>query len=91
MIDDIESTIYANIFAVGDRFGDNGNQVVLEGYKQIDLGLNVFLSENLELQLNLQNLTDEDGLTEGDPRNPSSPNGRYILPRNATFSVSYRF
>ena len=31
------------------------------------------------------------GLTEGDPRNPSSPNGRYILPRNATFSVSYRF
>lgn len=91
MLGDVESTVYATIFAVDDRFGDNGNTVVLEGYEQIDLGWNVFLSEDLELQLNVQNLTDEEGLTEGDPRNPSSPNGRYILPRNATFSVSYRF
>ncbi|MEC7692537.1 MAG: TonB-dependent receptor [Pseudomonadota bacterium] len=91
MLGDVESTVYATIFAVDDRFGDNGNTVVLEGYEQIDLGWNVFMSEDLELQLNVQNLTDEEGLTEGDPRNPSSPNGRYILPRNATFSVSYRF
>ena len=91
MLGDAESTLYATIFAVDDRYGDNGNTVVLEGYTQVDLGLNVFLSEHLELQMNLQNLTDEDGLTEGDPRNPSSPNGRYILPRNATVSVSYRF
>lgn len=87
----VESTLYATIIAVDDRFGDNGNTVVLEGYEQIDVGLNMYLTEELQLQLNLQNLTDEDALTEGDPRNPSSPNGRFILPRNATVSLSYQF
>lgn len=90
-VSNIESTLYATIIAVDDRFGDNGNTVVLEGYEQIDVGLNMYLTEELQLQLNLQNLTDEDALTEGDPRNPSSPNGRFILPRNATFSLSYQF
>lgn len=87
----VESTLYATIIAVDDRFGDNGNTVVLEGYEQVDVGLNMYLTEELQLQLNLQNLTDEDALTEGDPRNPSSPNGRFILPRNATVSLSYQF
>lgn len=90
-VGDMESTVYATVFAVDDRFGDNGNTVVLEGYEQVDVGLNMFLTEDLELQINLQNLTDEDGLTEGDPRNPTSPNGRFILPRNATVSLGYRF
>jgi len=88
---DMESTVYATIFAVDDRFGDNGNNVVLEGYEQVDLGLDMLLTDRLQLQINLQNVTDEEGLTEGDPRNPSSPNGRFIMPRNATVSLSYSF
>ena len=87
----IESTLYATIFLVDDRFGDNANDVTLDGYEQLDLGLNMFLTDELQLQVNLQNLTDEDGLTEGDPRNSDSANGRFILPRNATVSLSYRF
>ena len=33
----------------------------------------------------------EQGLTEGDPRNPEAPNGRFILPRSVKFSVGYSF
>ncbi|TDF42276.1 TonB-dependent receptor [Alteromonadaceae bacterium M269] len=87
----LESTIYATIFAVDDRFGDNENTVVLDGYEQVDIGFNTYLSEQLQLQVSLQNITDEDGLTEGDPRNTSSPNGRFILPFNAQVSLSYTF
>jgi outer membrane receptor protein involved in Fe transport len=88
---DMEATAYAVLHAVDDRFGDNLNTNSLEGYEQIDFGLNVFVTPELEVQFNIQNLTDENGLTEGDPRNPAAPNGRFILPRNATVSVSYAF
>jgi hypothetical protein len=41
--------------------------------------------------VSVDNLTDKDGVTEGDPRDPSAPNGRYILPRSIKFSVGYNF
>jgi outer membrane receptor protein involved in Fe transport len=87
----LASTVYANIFAVDDRFSDNENTVVLDGYEQVDIGLNTYLSDQLQLQISLQNITDEDGLTEGDPRNVNAPNGRFILPFNAQVSLSYTF
>lgn len=87
----MESTAYATIFVVDDRFGDLENNVVLDGYEQVDLGLNLWLTPELELQFNVQNLTDEDALTEGDPRVASAANGRFILPRNATISIAYNF
>jgi hypothetical protein len=38
------------------------------------------------------NITDEQGLTEGDPRSIDiNANGRYILPRSVRFSVGYEF
>ena len=37
------------------------------------------------------NVTDEEGLTEGDPRNPASPNGRFIMPRSVELSLGYEF
>ena len=37
------------------------------------------------------NVTDEQGLTEGDPRNPDAPNGRFIMPQSFRFSVGYEF
>jgi len=45
------------------------------------------------MQLAVNNLTDEEGLTEGDPRGNSGllDNGRYILPRSIDFNVSYQF
>ena len=82
-------TFYGTLSAVDDRWGDNANTVVLEGYEKVDLGVIYEPTENVKLQLAVDNLTDELGITEGDPRNPTSPNGRYILPRSVKFSVSY--
>lgn len=91
LADGMAATLYGSFTVVDDRFSDNGNAVVLPGYEKLDLGLIFHPSEKLSLQLVLDNVTDEDGLTEGDPRNPSAPNGRYILPRNTKFSISYTF
>ena len=87
----IYATAYATLTAVDDRFGNNENTVVLDGYEKIDIGLNIEPIENLTVQLSVDNLTDELALTEGDPRNPEAPNGRYILPRSVQLSVSYSF
>jgi hypothetical protein len=85
------ATAYGTISIVDDRFADPGNTVVLDGYESLDIGLTVANDSGLNMNLAIQNLTDEDALTEGDPRNPTAPNGRYILPRTVTFSVGYSF
>ncbi|NMH60885.1 TonB-dependent receptor [Alteromonas ponticola] len=88
-VGDMFATIFGTISAVDDRFGDNENTVVLEGYEKFDVGLMLEPNDSLKLQLVVDNITDEQGITEGDPRNPDAPNGRYILPRSVKFSVSY--
>lgn len=85
------ASVYGTIAAVSDRYSDNENTVTLAGYTKIDAGLQLELTEQLKTQLSVDNLTDKQGLTEGDPRNPTSPNGRYILPRSVTLSVTYQF
>lgn len=85
------ATVYGTLSAVGDRFGDNGNTVTLEGYEKIDIGVLYNLTDAVKVQFSINNLTDSDGITEGDPRNPEAANGRYILPRSAELSVSYQF
>ncbi len=82
-------TLYGTLSAVDDRWGDNANTVVLEGYEKLDLGVIYEPNERVKVQFAIDNVTDEQGITEGDPRNPSSPNGRYILPRSMKLSVSY--
>ncbi|WJG08066.1 TonB-dependent receptor [Aliiglaciecola sp. LCG003] len=83
--------LYGTLSAVDDRYADNENTVVLEGYEKLDIGLIIQHDNGMQFEFAMQNVTDEDALTEGDPRNPTSPNGRFILPRSATFSVSYDF
>lgn len=90
-VGDYMASVYANLIMVDDRFANNENTVTLEGYEQLDLGLILLSQEGLKFELTMQNVTDEDALTEGDPRNPTAPNGRFIMPRTATFSVSYEF
>ncbi len=84
---------YGTLVAVDDRFGndENNSEQVLEGYEKLDLGLVLMTDEGLKFELAMQNVTDADGLTEGDPRNATSSNARYIMPRTATFSISYEF
>ena len=91
MANGVTVNVYGSFTVVDDRWSDNGNTVVLPGYEKVDLGVIVNATENLSLQLVLDNVTDEEGLTEGDPRNPAAPNGRYIMPQNVKFSVGYTF
>jgi outer membrane cobalamin receptor len=85
------ATLYGTVTVVDDRYADNANTVVLDGYEKLDLGLIFNVSENLSFQFVADNVTDEDALTEGDPRNPAAPNGRFIMPRNFKASVAYIF
>lgn len=85
------ASFYATLTAVDDRFGDNANSVVLEGYQKIDLGVLLQATDELGIQIAINNATNEDGITEGDPRDPTAPNGRYILPRSIDLSVKYEF
>jgi hypothetical protein len=43
------------------------------------------------VQLAGDNVTDEDALTESDPRTILAPNGRFIMPRSFELSVGYQF
>lgn len=88
---DMPATVYGTVTAVDDRFGNNENTVVLEGYEKLDFGFYLEPTDAVRLQLSVDNLTDEMGITEGDPRNPAAPNGRYIMPRSVRLSVSYSF
>lgn len=87
----MDTTLYGTVSSVSDRYGDNGNTVTLAGYTKLDVGLQLDVTDNLTAQFAVANLTDKAGVTEGDPRNPASPNGRYIMPRTVDLSVSYRF
>lgn len=88
---DYMANLYGTLSAVDDRYANNENTVVLAGYEKLDLGFIISNVDGLKFELAMQNVTDEDALTEGDPRNPTAPNGRFIMPRTATFSVSYEF
>jgi outer membrane receptor protein involved in Fe transport len=87
----MEATLYGTLSAVGDRYANNENTVILAGYEKIDLGMILNISDEVQLQVSVSNLTDEDAITEGDPRDSLSSNGRYILPRTFDLSVSYQF
>ncbi|MBU1620611.1 MAG: TonB-dependent receptor [Gammaproteobacteria bacterium] len=89
--DTMFASVYGTVSAVSDRYSNNENTVTLPGYTKVDLGVQLELTEQLKTQLSVDNLTDKQGLTEGDPRNPTSPNGRYILPRSVTLSMTYQF
>ncbi len=89
--DELEVVVFGTLTAVDDRFSDNANTVVLDGYEKLDLGAILRVNERLSFQVSADNITDEEGLTEGDPRNPDAPNGRFILPRSVKFSVAYEF
>jgi len=83
-------TLYGTFTAVDDRFSDSENTVKIKSYEKYDLGL-IAAIDQLEFQVSGDNITNDNGLTEGDPRNPTAPNGRFILPRSFKFSVAYSF
>ncbi len=83
---------------LGERFADIGNTIPLPEYETIDVGFNYYFSDALALQLKGTNLSDEVGLTEGNPRagfrEATGENiyyARPILGRSYTLSITYDF
>lgn len=91
-IGDINAVVFAAYSHVGDRQSNVENTQPLDAYDKFDLGVEVKTAGGLSLRVFGDNLTDEQGLTEGDPRSVDiNANGRYILPRSVRFSVGYEF
>ncbi|HSG64907.1 MAG TPA: TonB-dependent receptor, partial [Gammaproteobacteria bacterium] len=87
----VDGTLYGTLIAVDDRWGEPENVNQLDGYEQIDLGVVFRVNDRFTVQVAADNITDEDALTESDPRTIAAPNGRYIMPRTLTFSIGYEF
>jgi outer membrane receptor protein involved in Fe transport len=90
-VGDVQGTVYGTLSAVDDRWGEPENVNRLDGYEKLDLGVILRINEAFVVQLAANNITDEDALTESDPRTISAPNGRFIMPRTFEFSVGYEF
>lgn len=89
--DKFNAILFGSLRTLGDRWDGRSNVFQLDGYTKIDVGLLVLAPGGLSFNFHLDNLNDSDGLTEGDPRDPLSANGRPIFGRSAQFSVSYDF
>lgn len=88
---DVSATVYGTLTAVDDRFGEPENVNVLDGYEKLDLGVLFRINDNFMVKLAADNITDEEALTESDPRTIAAPNGRFIMPRTFRFSIGYEF
>jgi iron complex outermembrane receptor protein len=88
--DSLAASIYASYSIIAERQSDETNLVTLEPFEKLDCGMVVGM-DRLSLQVAIDNATDSRGLTEGDPRNPTAPNGRFILPRSIQLSIAYGF
>ena len=87
----IETSLYATYSVISDRYGDNTNLNKLGSYTKLDFGVQMNIDQ-VNIQLAVDNATDELALTESDPRAVgTSANGRYILPRNVKLSLGYKF
>jgi outer membrane cobalamin receptor len=85
------ATIYGAFRAVGKRWDSRGNVFQLDGYTKIDVGAVVSAPAGLSFGIHVDNLTDSEGLTEGDPRDPTAANGRPIFGRSVKLSVTHDF
>ena len=96
LTDHIKAAVFSSLYYTGNRFSDVENQQLLPKYMKWDLGAAVTIDKRLTLQVSADNLTDEIGLTEGNPRTIGTQGSgailaRPILGRSFTFSAAYRF
>ena len=92
----LKPSLYATVQYTGDRFSDPENQQLLPHYYQLDAGVSVEVMNRVTLQVSANNLTNEFGLTEGNPRVIGSQGSgvvlaRPILGRSFRFSAAVKF
>lgn len=75
----------------------NPNAIPLSAFTEVNAGFSLVFRRDFTFRLQVSNLLDSAGLTEGDPRQPSGSgqgayfNARPILPRSVVSSITYRF
>jgi outer membrane receptor protein involved in Fe transport len=92
----LKPSLFATLQYTGDRFSDPENQQLLPHYYQLDAGVSVDINQRINLRVSGNNLTNEIGLTEGNPRIIGSQGtgpilARPILGRSFRFSAAYSF
>lgn len=92
----LRPSVFATLQYTGDRFSDPENNQLLPNFYQLDAGVAVTVNDMIRLAVTGNNLTDEIGLTEGNPRiiggQGSGPIlARPILGRSFRFSASVSF
>lgn len=92
----LRPSLFATLQYTGDRFSDPENNQLLPNFYQLDAGIAVTLKNSIRLAVTGNNLTDELGLTEGNPRIIGSQGSgpilaRPILGRSFRFSASVSF
>jgi outer membrane cobalamin receptor len=89
--EDFDANIYGAARMSGKRWDSVGNVYQLDGYTKIDAGAVVSTHSGLSFGIHVDNLTNCEGLTEGDPRDPAAANGRPLFGRSIKFSVTQDF
>lgn len=92
----VRPSLFATLQYTGDRFSDPENNQLLPNFYQLDAGIAVNVGDNVRLQVTGNNLTDEIGLTEGNPRiiggqGQGAILARPILGRSFRFSAAFSF
>ncbi len=92
----VKPSLFATLQYTGDRFSDPENLQTLPNFYQLDAGISVEVAERVTLAVTGNNLTDEIGLTEGNPRiiggqGSGTILARPILGRSFRFSAAVKF
>src|SRR5690606_38384321 len=66
---------FVSLAHFGERFANDENTIKLPAYLKLDAGVEYALSEQWAAQFNVDNLSDEVGLTEGNPRTDVGSSG----------------
>jgi len=95
---DHRGQVYLRYLYTGRIFADNGDQVELPGYGDLAIGAIYNLNEHATLNVNIDNITNSLGLTEGNPRQGFTQSivngffyGRGIVGTTALVSLTYKF
>ncbi|HEY5809740.1 MAG TPA: TonB-dependent receptor [Povalibacter sp.] len=95
---DSRGRVYMTYSYVGKRYANDENTIVLPSYSKVDAGVMFQVSDGFSVQLSGDNLTDEVGLTEGNPRTDVGAGGigavymaRPLFGRSFMGSATFKF
>lgn len=93
-----DGDIYLTVHHLGERYSDGENKFELPAYTTFDMGVNYRFNDSVALHIKATNISDELGLTEGNPRAINDVQAGYdyyyarpILGRTISASLTLNF